>query len=247
MKSLEGRTVIVTRASDRGSELADRLRDLGADVLEIPLTTTADPEDGGQSLERAMRRLADHEWLVVTSPEGARRVRDAATRVGVDVATGRGRTRIAAVGEASAAPLGGADLVATGSTGASLGDDFPPGSGRVLLAVAAGARTDFEDRARAKGWTVDRVVAYRTVAVDVAPAVYGDVAHADAIAFASSSAVESWCATFGNLVPGLVVAIGPSTTDTATRLGLVGVRTAREHSIAGLAAAVAESLPRSHP
>lgn len=247
MKPLDGRTVIVTRASDRGTELADRLRDLGADVLEIPLTTTVGPSDGGAALDEALRRLAEYRWLVVTSPEGARRVLDAAARLGVDVTNDPGRPRIAAVGDASAAPFGGADLVATRSTGESLGDDFPNGSGRVLLAVAEGARTDFEARARAKGWTVDRVVVYRTVAVDVAPAVYGDVAHADAIAFASSSAVESWCATFGTLVPGLVVAIGPSTADTASRLGLAGVRTAHEHSIAGLAASVADSLPRTHP
>lgn len=248
MKPLDGRTVIVTRAAERGTELGDRLRELGADVLEIPLTTTADPLDGGSALDDALSRLGGYDWIVVTSPEGARRVATTATRRALDLVAARARgLRIAAVGEASARPLGGADVVASVSTGAALGDEFPVGSGRVLLAVADGAGTDFERRARTKGWIVDRIAAYRTVPVDVAPAVYGDVAHADAVAFASSSAVEAWCGAFGTLVPAVVVAIGPSTAETARRLGLTSVRTASEHSIAGLAAEVAASLGRSHP
>ena len=150
--------------------------------------------------------------------------------------------RLAAVGEATGDALGGADLIPNTQTGESLGDEFPDGPGRVGLAVAEGAGHDFEDRARNKGWVVDRVSSYRTVPIEIAPAVYGDVAHADAVAFASSSAVESWVAVFGTLCPRAVVAIGPSTADTARRLGLVGVHTADDHSIAGLARAVARVL-----
>jgi uroporphyrinogen-III synthase len=78
--------------------------------------------------------------------------------------------------------------------------------------------------------------------IEMAPAVYGDIAHADAVAFASSSAVEAWVAVFGTLCPRAVVAIGPSTAETARRLGLHGVHTADDHSISGLAHMVARVL-----
>lgn len=243
MGALNGRTIIVTRAADRGSALADRLREFGADVMEIPLTRTEDPIDGGAALDDALARLADYDWVVVTSPEGARRFAAASSRHGLDLQALRAHgLRLAAVGEATAEAIGGADLVPDTQTGSDLGDEFPSGSGRVLLAVAEGAGTDFEVRVRAKGWSVDRITTYRTVPVEMAPAVYGDIAHADGVAFASSSAVESWVAVFGTLCPPTVVAIGPSTAETARRLGLAGVHTADDHSIAGLADAVARVL-----
>jgi uroporphyrinogen-III synthase len=241
--ALNGRTIIITRAADRGSALGDRLRALGADVMEIPLTRTEDPVDGGSALDEALMRLADYDWVVVTSPEGARRLVAESGRRGLDLQALRAQgLQVAAVGEATAELIGGADLVPATQTGGELGDEFPSRSGRVLLAVAEGAGTAFEDRARAKGWVVDRVTMYRTVPVEMAPAVYGDIAHADGVAFASSSAVESWVAVFGTLCPPAVVAIGPSTAETAHRLGLVGVHTADDHSITGLAAAVARVL-----
>ena len=243
MTTLEGRTVIITRAADRGSALADQLRSLGADVMELPLTRTEEAVDGGAELVAAIGRLAEYEWVVVTSPEGARRFASAVAARGLDLRALRAHgLHLAAVGEATADALGGADLVPSTQTGSTLGDEFPAGEGRVLLAVAEGAGTDFEERARAKGWTVDRVTSYRTVPIEMAPAVYGDIAHADAVAFASSSAVEAWVAVFGTLCPRAVVAIGPSTTETAQRLGLHGVHTAQDHSITGLARMVARVL-----
>ncbi len=243
MGALTGRTVIITRAADRGSALADRLRDHGADVMEIPLTRTEDPIDGGAAWREVLDRLADYDWIVVTSPEGARRFVAASRDRGLDIQALRAHgLRLAAVGEATAAAFGGADLVPSTQTGSELGDEFPNGPGRVLLAVAEGAGRAFEEGARAKGWVVDRITTYRTVPVEIAPAVYGDIAHADVVAFASSSAVESWVAVFGTLCPPVVVAIGPSTAETARRLGLGGVHTADDHSIAGLADAVARVL-----
>ncbi|MFM8946198.1 MAG: uroporphyrinogen-III synthase, partial [Actinomycetota bacterium] len=149
MGALNGRTIIITRAADRGSALADRLREFGADVMEIPLTRTEDPIDGGAALDDALARLTEFDWVVVTSPEGARRFATATSRHGLDLQALRAHgLRLAAVGEATAEAIGGADLVPTTQTGSDLGDEFPSGSGRVLLAVAEGAGTDFEVRTR---------------------------------------------------------------------------------------------------
>ena len=234
MGALSGRRVIVTRSAERSGALADLLRDAGADVLEIPVTTTMDAGDGGTALMAALASLTDYDWLVVTSPEGARRVTDAAGRVHVDLAG----VKRAAVGTATAHALGGADLVPDTQTGANLGVAFPAGSGRVLLAVAESAGTDFETAARAKGWVVDRVHSYRTVAVRPTGVTAADISACDAITFTATSAVEAWIAAFGGVVPPVVVAMGPQTARALRHAGIDGVVVASEQSLSGVVAAL---------
>jgi len=79
---LAGRTIIVTRAAERAGGLTSLLIDAGAKVLEIPVTTTVDALDGGQALQTAIDTIEQYEWVVVTSPEGAHRFRDAMALLG---------------------------------------------------------------------------------------------------------------------------------------------------------------------
>ena len=77
----------------------------------------------------------------------------------------------------------------------------------------------------AKGWTVDAVVAYRTVAATVEPAVLARAAAADAITFTSGSTVRSFVAAAGrDAVPATVVCIGPVTAAAALDAGLTACR-----------------------
>src|SRR5439155_21546574 len=75
--------------------------------------------------------------------------------------------KVAAVGPATEAALRGwgivADLVPGRATTADLGAAFPGGSGRVLLPRADIANPELTGALRAKGWTCEDVVAYRTV------------------------------------------------------------------------------------
>lgn len=231
------RRVIVTRASERAAGLSDLLRAAGHEVVEIPVTTTVDASDHGEAFIAAMKCLHEYDWLVVTSPEGARRVVRCADALDVDVR----RVRRAAVGTTTAELLGGADLVPAVQTGSSLGSEFPTGAGRVLLAVAESAGTDFEDVARAKGWTVDRVHSYRTASVtprDVDPST---VRECDAITFTAASSVEAWVEAFGPSTPALVVAMGPQTADALRRAGIVDFVVAGEQSLPGIVRAVSSS------
>ena len=63
-----------------------------------------------------------------------------------------------------------ADLVPDRFVAEALLDEFPPApddhEGRVLLARAAVARDVLPDGLRERGWVVDVVVAYKTVAAD---------------------------------------------------------------------------------
>ena len=55
-KPLARRCVVVTRAAEQASELAERLETLGAEVLLLPLVEFLPPEDTGP-LDRALRDI----------------------------------------------------------------------------------------------------------------------------------------------------------------------------------------------
>ena len=74
---------------------------------------------------------------------------------------------------------------------------FPVGSGDVLVVQAETARSDVAGGLRAKGWRVEVVAAYRTVPVRPSAATLIGVLSADAVLFASGSAVAAWAGVFG--------------------------------------------------
>lgn len=231
MASLAGRRIIVTRSAERAGRLSDLVRARGAEVIEVALTETVDAPDGGEALRRALADVDAYQWLILTSPEGARRVREI---LGERPSATSG-PRIAAVGEATADAFGGADLVPEIHTAAALGAALPVGAGRMLFAAALDAGTDVETAAGAKGWTVERVTAYATRARPVDRAsVDADLARADAVIFASGSAGRAWVESFGRDVPPVVVAMGPSTARVLGELGIESVIVAGEQSLEGL-------------
>jgi uroporphyrinogen-III synthase len=226
--------VVVTRAADQAGGLSERLRAAGCDVVEVPVVEIVGAPDGGAALRDALSRLGEYDWLVVTSPNGAALVREAVE--GMSAA----RPKLAAVGPATADALGApAHLVAGEAIGEGLVSDFPTGSGRVLLVQAEGARPVVAEGLRAKGWAVDAVVGYRTVAVRPPSAALAAADGADAIAFTSGSTVRAYVAAAGlHAVPRVVVTIGPATTEVAVALGLHVTATAVDHSLDGLVRAL---------
>ena len=235
---LAGRTIIVTRAAERAGGLTSLFIDAGAKVLEIPVTTTVDALDGGHALQTAIDTIEQYEWVVVTSPEGAHRFREAMAPLVLLPQ----HVKIAAVGTATAQAVGGADLIPHVQTGRSLGESFPSGHGRILLAVAESAGTDFEVAASNKGWTVDRVTTYRTVSIPPTHDRSSEISQADAITFASASSARAWHDVFGATMPKVVVAMGPMTASALSELGIPDVVVATEQSLQGVVNATVEAL-----
>jgi uroporphyrinogen-III synthase len=125
------------------------------------------------------------------------------------------------VGEATArATARPVDLIPTRHSAAGLAAEFPAGTGRVLLVGPEGDRSDLAGPLRAKGWTVEEVAAYRTVPAEPSSADLLRALSADAVLFASGSAVRSWATVFGSQVPAVVIVIGPSTSQVAAQVGL---------------------------
>ncbi|HEY4609405.1 MAG TPA: uroporphyrinogen-III synthase, partial [Ilumatobacteraceae bacterium] len=72
MKSLIGRRVVVTRAAEQADTSAELIASVGAIPIVVPLIEIVDELDGVARLEAL--DLDGIDWLVVTSPNGARRV-----------------------------------------------------------------------------------------------------------------------------------------------------------------------------
>ncbi len=221
--------MLVTR--ERPGELAAKLSERGATVIHVPLIAVVDAADGGRALREALSRLEQYDWLAVTSPAGAERVGAAARLVS--------SVRLAAVGTATARVLRQesgrpVDLVPDVQRADGLAEAFAAESlvpQRVLIAQADIAPPTLADALRRDGHDVTTVTAYRTVPREPDP---GAASDADAVLFASGSAVESWCRAFGPTGPPITIAIGPSTAAVADRFGLKLAAVSTDHSLDGL-------------
>jgi uroporphyrinogen-III synthase len=249
---LTGTTVVVTRTRDQASSLVDRLTVQGASVVELPVIAVEDAHDGGEALRHAADQAAAgaYDWLVFTSTNAASRFLARLDNRPVPRAT-----RWAAVGPGTAATLaqGGhpADLVPATSVAEVLADELsgPPTAtggrttGRILFPRAESVRGVLASGLRAKGWVVDEVVAYRTVAGSPEPDAIAAACRADVVAFTSSSTVERTVELLGiDKVPPVVVSIGPITSASVVAAGLAVTAEAIEHTIDGLVAAVVTAV-----
>ncbi|CAB4857642.1 unannotated protein [freshwater metagenome] len=246
---LAGRRVVITRAADQSHELVQQIAALGAEAIVVPLIAIVEPSDAGAALHHALEHLAEFDWLVVTSPNGAARVAGAVARLEASTSgqAQRRMPRLAAVGRttAEALPLR-ADLVPQRQFAAGLVAEFPEGTGTVLIAQAEQAGHEVADGLRSKGWQVEVVAAYRTIP-QVPPAaersaVLLSVLSADAVLFASGSAARAWVDVFGPSTPPVVIAIGPATAQAAEELGLKITAIAADHSLDGLVACLSACL-----
>ncbi|HKI22983.1 MAG TPA: uroporphyrinogen-III synthase [Gaiellaceae bacterium] len=200
--------ILLTRPEGRNEELACALREAGHEAECVPLIAVEPLGDEPIDLD-------GYDWVLVTSATGARELRR----------RGRGRPgSFAAIGRATAAALGGADLVARVSTQEGLLADLPRPAGRVLFAGAESARRLLVDELDA-----DFVPLYRTR--ELAP----ELPDADLVVLASPSAARAYAAIDGR---GPAVSIGPETTSAARSLGLDVVGEASTHDVDGLLEAV---------
>ena len=204
--------VVVTRPREQAGPLVSRLEDLGHEVVECPLIEI-DPLPGRVE-------VGGYDWVIVTSPNGAREL--------VSRASGN-LPKVAAVGPGTAETLRGLGVepafVPRVSSQDGLLAEFPRPAGRVLFAAADGARREPVDELGA-----DFVALYTTRLVRPATPPEGEV-----VVLASGSAARSFAA-LGVEIP--AVTIGPQTTRAAEKAGLRVVAEAETHDLDGLIGAV---------
>jgi uroporphyrinogen III methyltransferase/synthase len=256
-RPLFGRRVVVTRARSQAGALSQRLRSLGADVLEMP-ATRIEPLDPAP-LRQAVGRLGDYQWALFTSQNAVRLFWQALRDAGRDARALAG-LRVAAVGAATAEALLDRGIavdvlperfVAEGVLAALAGRDDVRGA-RVLYATAEGARDVLPAGLVGMGAVVDVLPIYRSVPdgedAGALRAALTD-GSVDLVTFTSASTVHGFVEAVGADLAARAPAasIGPITTDAARQVGLSVTVEAAESTIPGLVDAIAVALAGPAP
>ncbi len=247
-RPLFGKRIVVTRAADQAPALSSRLRELGAEVLEVPAVRIArldlDP------LRSALEVLGDYDWIVFTSRNGVSLFWEQLLSSGRDARALAG-LKIAAVGAATAGALLEHGIavdviperfVAEGLIEA-LRDRGDLSGANVLHVGAEGARDVLRAGLAELGATVTLLPVYRSVpqpegAENLRAALeHGEV---DLVTLTSASAVAGLIDAVGpDASSGAPAAsIGPITSEAARAAGLDVTIEATESTIDGLVDAI---------
>ena len=248
---LAGKRVLVTRAPHQASELADRLREAGADPILIPTISIAEPQSFA-ALDAALACLGTYDWLIFTS---ANAVEAFHRRAQFHRITQLPHC-IAAIGPATkraAQAIGlNVDLVPPTAVAESLAEELAPqASGKSFLLVRATQARDILPKLLAEaGASVTIAEAYRneipTSSIAALRELFASPAtYPDAVTFTSASTARNLAALLEEadltLPPGLVLAsIGPITSAAMREFELMPTVEARDPSVAALVATLAE-------
>jgi uroporphyrinogen III methyltransferase/synthase len=256
-RPLFGRRVVVTRRSEQAGGFAQRLTELGADVLEVPTIKITRPKETDAIVD-ALLGLNAYDWLVFTSVNGVTAFFDIFFRRFQDMRD-IGGVRIAAVGPATAAKLRElhlqVDLTPDEFTGKKIAAAFAKFQSienlKMCLLRAEVANPDLPRALEELGAIVDDIAIYKTVAETEDPAGAGAAlleSGADWITFTSGSTVEHFHARFD--LPKLLkkfpqmklASIGPETSKVIRALGAEPALESKEHTTEGLLAALVKAI-----
>ncbi len=234
-KPLFGWRVLVPRTKAQSAALMARLRMHGAYPEEVP-TIAVEPPRQPQLLDRAIRGLVEgsYEWVVFTSVNAVKAVRDKLEEYGLDARVFSG-VRVAVVGDSTAQSLRDwgivPDLMPVGEhSAAGLAAEFPAYDdvldpiNRVFCPRADIAVDTLVTGLTELGWEVEDVTAYRTVRAAPPPVETREAIKTgefDAVIFTSSSTVRNLVGIAGKPhACSIIAAIGPATAATCEEHGL---------------------------
>jgi uroporphyrinogen III methyltransferase/synthase len=262
-RPLHGRRVVVTRARAQASGLAAALRELGADVVELP-AIRIEPRLESEEVRLVIESIREYSLVCVTSPNGADLLfealaaaddgsENAKSGASLDARALAGAT-VAAIGPGTARALAGhgiaADVVPERFVAEALVEALAGvevEGKRVLVARAAEARDVLPEALRERGAEVDVVALYETVREQPGAAAIEAAQEADYVTFTSSSTVTNLTEALGDRFPraARVVSIGPVTSEAARAAGLEVHAEAERHDVDGLLAALLNDV--RHP
>ena len=252
-RPLQGKRIVVTRTGKQAGSMSRKLRDLGADVLEMP-TIRVEPPQGDDAREFASFVVEAHkyEWLIFSSPNGVEHFFEAFYKIRED-AREIGGCRIAAIGPGTAAKLAEYRMATDLMPQVHVAEEFATAleteigsieNVMMLWVRAKDARDVLSQRLNKAGAILDEAIAYQTVPEtgDPTGAVKRYQAEgADVITFTSASTVECFL-DLGLDIPDetRIASIGPITSGTIEENGHTPAIEARSHDISGLIDAVLE-------
>lgn len=234
MGALTGKTVVVTRAPEQAGEFSRLLRERGATAVEIP-TIEIVPPASWEEVDRAIDRLPEYDWLILTSVNGVRWFFDRVKERRGGLAGLQG-VQICAVGPKTRELIAREGLNVAFVPSQYRAEVLVEEAGeaawrgkRILLPRAAEGREVIPAAMRGLGAELEMVTVYRTIPSPAGRERARNLLRAgrvDAVTFTSGSTVTNFAALFdsGDL-PGLlakvaVACIGPVTADAARAAGL---------------------------
>jgi uroporphyrinogen III methyltransferase/synthase len=247
-RPLFGKRVVVTRATQQAPVLSEKLRELGADVIEMPATQIARLDLA--PLRGAIDHISEYDWMIFTSQN--------AVAIFWEQLLGRGRDaralaglKVAAVGPATAGALLEHGItvdvipqrfVAEGLLETMRERDDVAGK-KVLYVTAEGARDVLPAGLREIGAEVSVIEAYRSIpdgagVETLARAI--EAGNIDLATFTSASAVTGYIDAVGDELALKVPAasIGPQTSEALREAGIEVKAEAEESTIDGLVSVV---------
>jgi len=258
---LSGWRILTTRASKQSNGLAAPLREMGAEVVEIP-TIEIKPPSSYKALDAALKNISKYDWLILTSVNGVEAlfVRLKKLRIAPEKLA---HLQVAAIGPATQREIEKqglkvavtperyvAEAVVEALKGKTKGK-------RVLLVRAKVARDVLPIELRKAGAKVDVAEAYETHVPKGAKAKLNrlfsnDTSRPDIVTFTSSSTATNFLALlekdhWHGLREIWLASIGPVTSDTLRQAGFKPNIEALEYTMEGLALAIAKHVLTTHP
>jgi uroporphyrinogen-III synthase len=257
---LSGWRVLTTRASRQSGGLAEPLREMGAEVIEIP-TIEIKPPASYKALDAGLANIARYDWLILTSVNGVEALFARLKKLRIAPAS-LGHLQVAAIGPATQREIEKqgmkvavtpdryvAEAVVEALTGKTEGK-------RVLLVRAKVARDVLPTELRKAGAKVDVAEAYETHIPKGAKEKLNrlfcnDSLRPDIVTFTSSSTATNFLALlekdhWHGLREIWLASIGPVTSDTLRQAGFKPNIEAVEYTMEGLALAICKHVLTTH-
>jgi uroporphyrinogen III methyltransferase/synthase len=247
-RPLFGKRIVVTRATQQAPALSDKLRDLGADVIEMPATQVARLDL--TPLRTAIENIGQYDWVMFTSQNAVAIFWEQLLGASRD-SRALASVKIAAVGPATAGALLERGItvdvipkrfVAEGLLEMLRERDDMAGA-RVLYVTAQGARDVLPDGLEEMRAGVMVIEAYKSIpdgqgAERLARAI--EAGKVDLATFTSASSVKAYVDAVGDDLALRVPAasIGEKTSDALREAGIEVRGEAQESTIDGLVAAI---------
>jgi uroporphyrinogen III methyltransferase/synthase len=245
-RPLFGKRIMVTRAVGQASQLAERLEELGADVVLQPAIEIGPPADW-RPVDEALDRLAEFDWLVFSSSNGVRYLLDRLGTNGRDLRS-LGGIRLAAIGPGTSQELSRyylrADLqpedYRAESLAAALCRDAR--GKRFLLARASRGREVLATELQRAGGCVEQVVVYTSSdypTADQHTSEWLAAGRIDYVTVTSSAIARSLNTLFGRqLTRSKLASISPVTSETLRELGYPPALEAAVYTMPGVVEAI---------
>jgi uroporphyrinogen-III synthase len=251
---LSGWRILTTRASRQSGGLARPLRELGAEVVEVP-TIEIRPPRSYKALDSALRNIGTYDWLILTSVNGVEALFARLRKLRMQKSK-LAHLQIAAIGPATKREIENHDLEVAVTPEKYIAESVvealkgKTAGKRVLLVRAKVARDVLPTELRKAGAKLDVAEAYETHVPAGAKAKLNrlfavDASRPDVVTFTSSSTAANFLELlakehYESLRDIVLASIGPITSATLTQAGFRPEVEAKEFTMAGLVQAIAD-------